>query len=343
MPFMLDFHKHRKAAKTSGPALERRMLMLLVAAGVVALLMLGGGNPRTWRWLLSERQEEAAAPHVQAQPPHVVIARADKPSDDDASPSETSVDDDKTGDATAAGDEAYFPGVRADYLRSVRDDTVFRPQESDGWFHLFALLEHTSNQALVDASAGPVSYLQLAQQPSAYRGRVVTIHGIVRAAKHVVAPRNAFGVQGYYQLWLQPDVASDELLVLYAVALPDDFPLGDQTETSCTATGIFFKRWAYQSRGGIATAPLVIAKTVDWQPPAPTIQPPPAPPLAEQLLIAGAAALILAVLALAFVVRRSWGTSSRRRSDSGDAPSADRVSTAMATLENEKSAGAREP
>ncbi len=194
--------------------------------------------------------------------------------------------------------------MRVDYLSAVRDDTVFRPAESDAWFHLFALAARTSEDALQKASEGPVAHLQLDQQPAEYRGRLVTISGIARAARRITAPPNAFEVQQYFQVWLQPDRQSDRLIVVYCTQLPAGFPLGESISANCSATGFFFKRWAYPSQGGISTAPLVIAKTLDWQPPPVVAEGPPPPPLGEQILIAAAAALLLAIIALLIIVRR---------------------------------------
>jgi len=280
------------------------MLLLLGGAALVALLMAGAGNPRNWRWLAPDFGQGGNPQHGPDAPQHFVMATADESADEPSEqipPGDTKVSSNKMRGAS------YFPGVRSDYLREVRDDTVFRAAESDSWFQLFAVLRRTPNDELVAASEGPATCLQLSQQPAEYRGRLVTVSGIARAAKQVAAPKNAVGIDQYYQLWLQPDLRSDELIVLYCLELPESFPLGTDLEAPCTATGFFFKRWAYESQGGIATAPLVIAKTLAWQPPA-VPAPTPRQPLGEQLLTATIAALVLAALMVVFVVWRGRGT-----------------------------------
>jgi hypothetical protein len=196
----------------------------------------------------------------------------------------------------------FFPGVREQYLRDVQDDTVFRSAERDAWFHLLALLQKSNPADLERASLGRAGYVQLEAQPKEYRGRLVTLDGVVRAAKAVPAPENDLGIERYYQLWLQPDPGSGALVALYALELPGDFPLGERIEALCRAVGFFFKRWAYASRGGVTTAPLVLVRSVQWEPlPAP---PPPAP-VGQQLLWAFVVALLLAVATLSVVVARS--------------------------------------
>jgi len=298
--FPLCVRRHRRASNKFGAALERRMLLLLGGAALVALLMAGAGNPRNWRWLAPDFGQGGNPQHGPDAPQHFVVATAEE-SSEQTPPGAAKVSSSKMRGA------AYFPGVRSDYLREVRDDTVFRAAESDSWFQLFAVLQRTPNDELVAASEGPATCLQLSEQPAEYRGRLVTVSGIARAAKQVAAPENAVGIDQYYQLWLQPDLRSDELIVLYCLELPESFPLGSDIEAPCTATGFFFKRWAYESQGGIATAPLVIAKTLAWQPPA-APAPTPRQPLGEQLLTATIAALVLAALMVVFVVWRGRGT-----------------------------------
>jgi hypothetical protein len=303
---MLDFRHHRRSANHPGLALERRLLALVIGSALVVFLIVGAGNPRNWGWLLPGAQ--AGAPP--GRPPDESQPRV-------------------VGEPKKTPDK-LFPGVRSDYLATVRDDTVFRPAESDAWFHLWELVARTSNDDLARATEGPVAYLQLDQQPKEYRGRLVTISGTARAAKLVPAPKNAFGVDKYYQLWIQPDPSSPALIALYCHGLPEGFPLGERIDAECSAVGFFFKRWAYQSQGGIATAPLVIAKTLHWQPTTVAAAPRATFSPAEQLVLAAIVALALALFALAFIVRRGRATAKHRAA--GD--SAADVGSALAEIAN---------
>jgi hypothetical protein len=131
----------------------------------------------------------------------------------------------------------------------------------------------------------------------------------VRSAKRVEAPPNGFGIKQYYQLWLQPERLAPALVVVYALELPDGFPLGSELDAACTTTGFSFKRWAYHSQGGIRTVPLMLTRTVDWQPPP---APPPEVPLGEQMIWSLMTALIVAVLIVAiFVARQRSGREGR--------------------------------
>jgi hypothetical protein len=315
--FMLDFRRHRRASRYPGLGLEGRILTLLIGSALVVLLIVGAGAPRNWRWLLPEARQGGPQRRVGVVEP-MAVATAKSKSDDSEK-----VDSKKVPDP-------FFPGVRSDYLEAVRDDSVFRPAESDAWFHLWALVVRTNGEELARASEGAASYLQLDQQPAAYRGRLVTISGVARAAKRVTAPKNAFDVAGYYQLWVQPDRGKSELIALYCHELPEGFPIGEAIEAECTATGFFFKRWAYQSRGGIATAPMIVARSLEWQPP-PVAQRVPSAPLAEQLLTAIVAALLLALAVLAAVVWRGRAATKARADAATNQPDVGAALTSLAS------------
>lgn len=273
---MLNFRKHRRPP-VGLPV--PRFLLMLIGLGVFLFMV-------TW-W--SKPVGEPPLP-----PGPVQDRTAARLGEDDTSEDAQTVE--------RADGRAYFPGVHAQYFDAVRDDTVFRAAESDAWFHLLELLEQNTDERLAAASSGPVGYLQLNRQPQAYRGQLVTVSGTARSAKEVAAPENSYGIERYYQIWLQPLRSDPELIVLYALHLPLDFPLGEELDQPVSATGFFFKRWAYSSRSGILTAPLVLARSIEWQPA------PPAAPLAsseEQVLLAAAASLVLAAGVVVWVWLRS--------------------------------------
>jgi hypothetical protein len=290
---VLDFRRNSNVPNYLGSKEQRRWLLLLALAGIIAILVFRSGAVAP-RWFAPAALDDGLDTESAAR--------------DDQGP--------RAGRGAPGEGNAFFPGVRADYLSEVRDDEVFRAAERDAWFHLLALLENTDERELERASLGRVGYLQLDQQPASYRGRLVTVSGVVRSARLVDAPDNDFGVERYYQLWLQPERSAPELIVLYVRHLPAEFPLGTQLEAPCTATGFFFKRWAYQSQQGVTTAPLILARTLNWAPPQ---APPPEAPLGEQMVLAVAVALALAVLVVGYFVARSRaGVRPRRGTDVRD-------------------------
>jgi hypothetical protein len=287
-------------------------LTLVGISGLVLILTLQAGDPDHWKWINWEQPETAktVSAHVPGGPQVSAASSAKSvPGSDERVPPIAGADvppielePTPPPKPPAKGD--LYPGVRNDYLNLVRDDTVFLPDEAVAWFHLFDVLRQREAAPLEPYSLGSVSYLQLDQQPQAYRGRVVSLQGIVRGAKLVEAPVNAFNVARYYQLWVQPERSSPALIVVYCLTLPTGFPLGDSLESPVSLTGIFYKRWTYASQGGITTAPLLVAKTVTWTPtPVPT--PIAGPQAARQVVVAALAALVLALVALALIAWRT--------------------------------------
>ncbi len=90
------------------------------------------------------------------------------------------------------------------FLDSVRDNTVFRVAEKDAWFRFLEQLRQRSPADLRRDSTGYVGFLQLFKQPTEYRGKLVTVSGVVRLGYYRKAPKNFYGIDGYYVFWLRP-------------------------------------------------------------------------------------------------------------------------------------------
>jgi hypothetical protein len=85
----------------------------------------------------------------------------------------------------------------------------------------------------------------------------------------VEASANDYGIERYYQMWIQPYDNLSMLLVVYVLELPPQFPIAhDGMQEEVELTGFFFKRWAYRAKDAIRSTPMLLAKTVRWTPPA---------------------------------------------------------------------------
>ena len=205
----------------------------------------------------------------------------------------------------------YFPGVKASYLSSIRDDSPFGSDESDAWFHLFELLGKTDPAELRAASTGRVSFIQLFRQPDEYRGELVTIRGTVVRAHRLAAPDNDHDIDGYYQTWIRPADNRHYPMVAYVLELPGRFPTGMQISAEVEITGFFFKRWAYQAQDTLRSAPVVLARSVEWQePPAPVLEEDIGP---ASILLAIVGSTLFAVLVAWLAYRRTTGRGPSQR------------------------------
>ena len=115
---MLDFRRNRSAGSSFAFRVTRRLVVLGMMS-VLALLLVMRGR---------EGREIVEQPVQPVELPPAQVGRLTSAED----PPVPKVDPQK-----------LFPGVRSDYLDTVRDDTVFRVAESDAWFHLLELVEKT--------------------------------------------------------------------------------------------------------------------------------------------------------------------------------------------------------
>ncbi len=277
----------------------------------ILLLMGKAAKPKNWRWLWSQGNgfvaSEQQAPSAAAvdtrlidsgptrHPPGVFVSPAHSTESSMAEPER----------------DKLYPGVDPAELKDIRDDTVFRSAEASAWFSWCALMQHSDRMAVGEGTAQTVGFLQLFRQPDEYRGRLVRIDGIVRRAHRVPAHDNQRGIDGYWQCWLFTDVSSTNPIVVYALDMPDDFPTGMELYEKVAFNGLFFKRWAYEARGGTMTAPLILSPGGEWQPRVPT---PPArlPSLPAVLAALLVTALVGGAIAL-FVYRQSNAAGLHRR------------------------------
>lgn len=157
--------------------------------------------------------------------------------------------------------------------RVVRDDRVLEARDTLAWFA-------SCQEVAGESPPGPtvaeeVGFRQLFQQPAAYRGHSVRIRGTVRRISQVRAPNNPLGIEHYQILWTQPVGSANAPFVVYALQLPQGFPVETNASSDSTPverhddvefTGIFFKRFAYRAQDGIRTAPLLVARISEWEP-----------------------------------------------------------------------------
>ncbi len=159
-------------------------------------------------------------------------------------------------------------------LGQVRDNTVLLPTDNEAWFRLWDRLKSDDVTGSARPSK-PVTFVQLFSQPDEYRGQLVEVRGLARMAYHVRAPRNPFGIDGYYVFAVLPAEGGDSPFIVYCLDTPEGFPeikdrdVDRQTTTlrdDVQFTGYFFKRWVYPSHGGPNLAPLLLARLTDWTP-----------------------------------------------------------------------------
>lgn len=267
---------------------QRRLLLLVAALGLVLYLMNEARDPRHWRWLTGE------APPAAGNTVHP-----------------------KEPEETVSGPIRPLPELDPSVLKAVKDDTPFRDEEQAAWFGLFGILRDADSRALQRASLGNVTYVQLFDQPDVYRGKLVTLGGVVRRTETMNAPKNEAGIAAYTRAILEPADGSNNPIILYVLELPEGFPAGPDVSAKVTLTGYAFKRWVYTAQDGLRLAPVVLAKTLRWYP-APEEQP--APRRSPSVVVVLAGGLMFAAVLLFSVIRRTRMKHPIEEADLSDIP-----------------------
>jgi hypothetical protein len=153
-------------------------------------------------------------------------------------------------------------------LDRVRDDTVFRAADRDAWFEIWKTLRDDGPPP--PAAVHRVTFSELFGQPRSFRGRPVAIAGTLRRLEQVDAPANDYGIDGYWQGWLEPEGGPASPIVVYFLDVPEGMPTGLAIAEPADVTGYFFKRWAYAAKDTVRLAPLVMAASPRWSPPPPS-------------------------------------------------------------------------
>lgn len=247
-----DFLSHKE---------QRKLLALVMGVGLVVLLISEARKPDKWRWLWEDQAEQAE------RAAEVDLANFDTR----FQPQPGSEEDDDTirilpFDPTMVDSDRYYPGVEAQLLRDVEDYAPFRSADGKAWFHLLGILQEADSASLRRHSGGTVSFLQLYEQPQSYRGELVTLNGTIKRATRESAARNSEGIEGYYQLVLQPLDGPLRPVALKVLKLPEGFPVEDGIREEIEVTGFFFKNLVYLAEdGNDYIMPVVLAKDVTWK------------------------------------------------------------------------------
>jgi hypothetical protein len=264
-------------------------LLVVVAALMTVLLGLRWVFPEeSWRWIVGGRPEQRwnlEPAEVADENPDTRVPRTAPQERTDladafvlsplAAAEPSAPQDDPQEPESPDVVPSPLPQLTEAQKKAVRDDTVYRAQDSDAWFTLLAGLQKAEPEQLAKASEGRVGYIQLYNQPEYYRGRLVTIRGTVRRVEWLYAHANDQGVRGYFRCVLMPAGGPTSPIDIYLLDLPEAFPRGEVNE-EVEVHAYFFKRVAYLAQDTTRLAPVLLAKSPIWTPPA--ARPAPLPP-----------------------------------------------------------------
>lgn len=170
-------------------------------------------------------------------------------------------------------------------LEGVLDNSIgIRFEEREGYFRILELARRTQlakqeDFALNFAEARQLSnpryakrkpsdfpvFIDMFQNPEAYRGRPVSIHGVMRRLTKIDPGKNNQGIVEAYEGWVFTDDSQGNPAVVVFLDKPEGLKVGGDIAEEVRLTGYFFKMYGYQSQENVRKAPLILAGAVEWR------------------------------------------------------------------------------
>jgi hypothetical protein len=241
---------------------QTRVLGLVLGVGIVVFALTEAAKPSTWEWMWRAGRT-AVPPALDTRLPpsgHLALAAGQtvnkKPEHDT---------------------NAVLPGIDKEALAKVKDDAKVFTGERPIEYDILRVLGEMPQSEIARASIGNVSFVEILEQPQAYRGQVVSFDGHVVRCVKVPAGVNDEGIDSYYELVITPDDRPREVLFVHCDELPKGLVEAQKLDEPVHVDALMFKRWAYQaSDAQWHSTPLLLTRTVQLKP-----KPPAAPEKAQ--------------------------------------------------------------
>lgn len=171
------------------------------------------------------------------------------------------------------------------FLESIRDYSIgIRFEERDAYFRTLELAwqtplakqeEFALDFAEARRQSNPVYarrkpdqfpvFVDMFQNPESYRGRPVSIHGVMRSLTKIDPGKNNRDITEAYEGWVYTDDSQGNPAVVVFLSKPEGLKVGGDITEEVRLTGYFFKMYGYQSQEKVRKAPLILAGAVEWR------------------------------------------------------------------------------
>ncbi|MBM4076413.1 MAG: hypothetical protein FJ267_12330, partial [Planctomycetes bacterium] len=205
------------------------------------------------------------------EPPGIRTQLADRQVDQPLSQDSTSLDK----------GQSINPAV----MDAVQDNTMgIRYEERDAYFEILALAQEiplSHQQQFADefrelrrsefpsyARRKPSefpTFVDLFQFPEEYRGRPVTLHGVLRKLTKFNPGKNSYGIQEAYEGWIYTGDSQSHPTAVVFLNKPYDLSVGGDLTEEVRVTGYFFKMYGYDANDVPRKAPLILAGEIEWR------------------------------------------------------------------------------
>lgn len=260
---MVDFRGKSKTPAYLTQRFQRRMMAGVCLLGLIFFMAYHAGTPGAWTWLF-----EKVKPASREAAPEKLHARTNRPQDA-AGVFVAQLPD----DSGPLPDVLNFKDARRAELKDVRDNSALSTYKEDRLhYQMLQALGKVSQEELESANPETVSYNQLHTQPKAWRAELVHVVGTARLAyRHQVSAEIAekYGFDHWYEIWVQPPRHKDHSYKVYCLELPPGFPVGERVFEPVEVTGLFYRllfRNASDDSGKLHPNPVILARTVVWNP-----------------------------------------------------------------------------
>jgi len=165
----MDKRKRRPPPNYFARNEQVRLLILCSLLMFVLIMMNEARKPSTWKWMWRSHSEVAVEP---SQP---IDTRLDTRIPSLPSDGFRTVPTDSSHRQETATESNLLPGITAELLAPIKDNTVMRAAENNAWLTMLELLHNKKQSEIVSLSTGQVSFAQLFRQTDFYRGKLVTV------------------------------------------------------------------------------------------------------------------------------------------------------------------------
>ncbi len=148
-------------------------------------------------------------------------------------------------------------GASLQALSSVRDATFFGSNDHEAWLDTFLTLQGERGRPLPVPQ--DVGFTELFTQPRSFRGRAVRMRGTLRRLEKLDGRADEYGVEHYWQGWLEPAGGPASPVVVHFLRVPEGMANGLEIVEPAVVTGFFLKNMAYKAADGVRIAPLVLS------------------------------------------------------------------------------------
>jgi hypothetical protein len=265
------------AFRRSDPSRSRtawRIRGLVLALGMVLIAMQQASKPETWWWLTDASGSRPAADRELTARSNAVDAADDEPLGRDEI--RTVPPDDPPSNRPAAAEPASRrPSTDIDLppalFENVSESRIgIRQDEREAYFTVLAKARDTRLPVLEAAGRRDLGYIELFNDPETHRGEIVTVEGQLRRLIELPAGDNSHGLQTLYEGWLFTEDSGPNPFRIVFSRLPEGTPTGERVRLAARFTGYFFKRTGFVNKAGeLHSAPLLLGKTIHWQPEVP--------------------------------------------------------------------------